>query len=145
MTPPSTSSSFSSLISISTIITASCVPATTRSMTVGRVLGLLERWIEDVPAIDEADPGRADRTHEGRAGKGQGGGGGDHGDDVGIVLEIVRQDGDDHLGLVLEALDEQRPDRPVDQAGDQRLLLRGAALALEEAAGILPAAKVFSW
>ena len=35
---------------------------------------------------------------------------------------------------LLEALDEERADRPVDQAGGQHLLLGGARLALEEAA-----------
>ena len=41
----------------------------------------------------------------------------------------------DHLGLVAVAVGEQRADRPVDQAGDQRLVLGRAAFALEEAAG----------
>jgi hypothetical protein len=41
------------------------------------------------------------------------------------------------LRLVLEALHEQRPDRPVDEAGGQRLLLGGTALTLEIAAGDL--------
>ena len=48
-----------------------------------------------------------------------------------------REHGDDDLRLVLEAFDEQRPDRPVDEARGQRLLLGGTAFALEEAAGDL--------
>ena len=71
---------------------------------------------------------RADRAHERHAGEGQRRGGGDHGDDVGIVLEVVGEHGDDHLRLVLEALDEQRADRTVDQAGDQGFLLARARL-----------------
>ena len=55
-------------------------------------------------------------------------------DDVGIVLEVVRQHGDDDLGLVAPALDEERADRAVDQAGDQGLLLGRTAFALEVAA-----------
>ena len=43
----------------------------------------------------------------------------------------------DDLGLVAEALGEQRPDRPVDQARGQHLLLGRPAFALEEAAGDL--------
>ena len=43
--------------------------------------------------------------------------------------------GDDHLGLVAPAIDEQRTDRAVDQTGDQRLLLGRPAFALEIAAG----------
>ena len=47
----------------------------------------------------------------------------------------MRQHGDDHLGLVAPAVDEQRTDRAVDQAGDQRLLFGRPAFALEVAAG----------
>ena len=46
----------------------------------------------------------------------------------GIVLQIVLDDGDDDLGVVLVAVGEERADRPVDEAGDQRLLLARAAL-----------------
>jgi hypothetical protein len=47
----------------------------------------------------------------------------------------VRQHGDDHLGVAAPAVGEQRPDRAVDQARDQRLLFGRTALALEIAAG----------
>ena len=96
---------------------------------------LVERRVEDELVIGEADAGSADRALEGRAGQGQRGRGGHQRDDVGIVLHVVRQHGDDHLGLVAPAVDEQRTDRTVDQAGDQRLLLGRTALALEIAAG----------
>ena len=43
----------------------------------------------------------------------------------------------DDLGLVAEAVGEQRADRPVDQARGQHLLLGRPAFALEEAAGNL--------
>ena len=55
-------------------------------------------------------------------------------DDVGIVLEIVREHGHDDLGVVLVALDEEGADRAVDEAGDQGLLLGRTAFALEIAA-----------
>ena len=55
-------------------------------------------------------------------------------DDVGIVLEVVREHGHDDLGVVLVARDEERADRAVDEARGQRLLLGRAALALEVAA-----------
>ena len=100
----------------------------------GLSLHLVERRVQDVFAVDEADAGGADRAHEGHAGDGQGGRGGDHGDDVGIVLEVMAEHGADDLDFVLEALDEQRADRAVDQAGDQGLLLGRTAFALEEAA-----------
>jgi hypothetical protein len=50
------------------------------------------------------------------------------------MLEVMAQHGGDDEDLVLEALDEQRPDRPVDQARGQRFLFGRTAFALEEAA-----------
>ena len=96
---------------------------------------LVELRIEHVFVVDEADARGADRSHERHAGERQRRRGRDHGDDVGIVLEIVRQRGDDDLRVAAVALGEQRPDRPVDQARDQRLVLGRAAFALEIAAG----------
>ena len=125
-------SSDSSLASDSTIITASRVPATTRSRSLR--LGLLDRRVEDELAVRVADPGGSDRAQERHAADGQRRRGRDHGQDVGIVLAVMGQHGDDDLGLVPEAVREQRPDRPVDQARGQRLLLGRAALALEEPA-----------
>src|SRR5262249_38501462 len=61
----------------------------------------------------------------------------DQRDDIGIILEIVAEDRADDLRLVEEAGGEERPDRPVDEARDQRLLLGGAPFALEKAAGNL--------
>ena len=72
-----------------------------------RVLHLGERRVELVAAVDVADAGAADRAHEGHAGEGQRGRGGDDADDVGIVLEIVREHGDDDLGVVLVALERR--------------------------------------
>jgi hypothetical protein len=90
--------------------------------------------VEDVLALGIADARRRDRPHEGDAGKGEGGRGADHGDDVRIVLEIVAERGGDDLGLVAVGGVEERPDRPIDQARGQHLLLARPALALEEAA-----------
>ncbi len=74
----------------------------------GGVLHLLKRRVQLVLAADIADAGGADRTHEGHAGEGEGRGGRHHGDDVGIVLEVVGQDRDDDLGVVLVARHEER-------------------------------------
>ena len=98
-------------------------------------LHLVDGRVEHVFVVDEADARAADRAHEGRAGERQRGRGRHHRDDVGIVLQIVRQHGDDHLGVAAPAVGEQRTDRAVDQARGQRLLLGRAALALEVAAG----------
>ncbi len=99
---------------------------------------LVDLRIEHVFIVDEADPRGADRAHEGRARKGEGGGGGDHRDDVGIVFEIVREHGRDHLGVAAPALGEERPDRAIDQARGEGLALARAAFAFEEAAGDAP-------
>ena len=96
---------------------------------------LVERRVEHVFVIGEADAGGADRTLERRARNRQRRGGGDQRQNVGIVLHVMRQHGDDDLGLVAPAVDEQRADRAVDQAGNQRFLFGRPALALEIAAG----------
>ena len=96
---------------------------------------LVELRVEHVFAVDEADAGRTDRAHERRAAERQRGGSGNHCDDVGIVLLVVRHHGDDHLRVAAPAVSEQRTDRTVDQARCQRVLLGRAALALEVAAG----------
>ena len=101
---------------------------------VAQLLHVVDGRVQHVGAVDEAHPRRADRAHERHARQGQRGRGGDHADDVGVVLHVVGEDGDDDLDLVPEALDEKRPDRTVDQAGGQHFLLGRPRLALEEAA-----------
>ena len=91
--------------------------------------------VEHIFVVDEADARGADRAHERRARQRQRRRGRDQRQNVGIVLQIVRQGRHDHLGLVAPAIGEQRADRAVDQAGDQRLLLGRTAFALEVAAG----------
>ena len=93
------------------------------------------RRVEHVFVVDEADARAADRAHEGRAGQGERRRRRHHRDDVGIVLLIVRQHGDDHLGVAAPAVGEQRTDRAVDQARGQRVLFGRTAFALEVAAG----------
>ncbi len=95
----------------------------------------VERRVEHIFVIDEADTGGTDRALEGRAGNCQRRGGGNQRQNVGVVFHVMRQHGNDDLGLVAPALDEQRTDRTIDQAGDQRLLFGGPAFALEIAAG----------
>ena len=95
---------------------------------------LVERRIEHVFVVDEADAGAADRAHERRAGQRQRRRRGDHRDDVGIVLHVVRQHGDGHLRVAAPAVGEQRTDRAVDQARSQRVLFGRTALTLEVAA-----------
>jgi hypothetical protein len=83
----------------------------------------------DADAGDRAGPrGLAD--HQGR------GGAGDR-QDVGLVHLVVREHGADDLGVVAVALGEERPDRAVDEATGQGLLIGETTLALEVTAGDL--------
>ncbi len=68
-----------------------------------RLVHLVEMRVENIFAVDVADARAADRAHEGNAGERQRCRGGNHRQDVGIVLEIVLDDGDDDLGVVLVA------------------------------------------
>ena len=96
---------------------------------------LVECRIEDILVVDEADASAANRAHKRRAGQCERGGGRNHGDDVGIVLHVVRKHGDCHLGIATPAFGEQRSDRAIDQARGQCVLFGRTALALEVAAG----------
>ena len=100
-------------------------------------LHLVRGRVEDVLAVLVADARGGHRAEERDARKRKRGRAADHGDDVGVVLQIVAQHGGDDLHLVAEALGEQRADRPVDQTALQHLGLARPALTLEEAAGDL--------
>ena len=134
-TAPSITSSGSSLASDSTISTAASVPATTRLSA--DVASSVLVGIEHVLAVDVADARRADRAVERHARQHQRRRRADHRRDVGIDFGIDRHHRRDDLHFVVEAVREQRPDRPVDEARGQRLLFRRTAFALEEAAGNL--------
>ena len=99
---------------------------------------LLLGRVDHEVALELADPHRADRRRERDVGDLQGGRRAVHGQHV-VGDDLV--DGERHadeLRLAAPALREQRPQRTVDHARDQRRLLAGAALALEERAGDLP-------
>ena len=101
----------------------------------GGILHLLDRRVDPHFTLDDADAGRADRTHERDAGEGQRGRGRDHRQNVRVGLEVVGEDRGDDLRIAAEILGEQRSDRPVDQAGGQRFTVGQAPFALEIAAG----------
>ncbi len=92
-----------------------------------------DRRVDDVLTILVAHARCADRAHEGRAGQDKRRRGTDHADHVRIVFEIIGHRGQHDLDFVLEAFDEKRADRAVDQARRQRLFLGRAAFTLEEA------------
>ena len=104
-------------------------------------LHLVDVRVQHIFAVDIADAGAADRTHEGHARQGQRGGNRDDRDDVRVVLEVVLDDRDDDLRVVLVAIGEERADRAVDQAGNQRFLLGRTAFTLEIAARDLAGGK----
>ena len=100
----------------------------------GVLAGLREGRVEHELAVDVANPAAADGAVPGDTRESQGSGGADHRRDVRIDLVVHRDDGGDHLHLAGEPVREQRAQGPVDQARGERFLLRGAPLALEEAA-----------
>ncbi len=99
-----------------------------------RLVHLVEMRVQNVFAVDVADACAANRAHERNARDRQGSGGCNHRQYVRIVFKVVLDDGNDDLGLVLVAFREERADRTVDQAGNQRFLFRRATFALEIAA-----------
>src|SRR5947207_3968096 len=94
--------------------------------------------VDDEPAVQPPDAHGRDRAAPRDVGEDERSRGAEQGEDVGVVLPVVREHGGDHLGLAVEALREERTEGAVDQAGGEDLLLRRPALALEEAAGDLP-------
>ena len=93
--------------------------------------------IEHILPIDIADPRTGDRPHERQARNRQCRRRTDQGNDVGIVFQIMRDHGGNHLRLAAKTRVEQRPDRPVDQPRSQRFLFGRPAFAFEKAAGNL--------
>ena len=71
-------------------------------------LGLFQRRVQDVFAVDIADARGADRAHERHARDGKRGGRGDHREDVGLVLAVIAQHLADDVDFVVEAFREQR-------------------------------------
>ncbi len=103
----------------------------------------LHGGVQHVFAVDDANARRPDRAEERHAGDGERRRGTDHGDDIGIVGFVMREQRADDLRLVAEPVDEERADRAVDQAGGEHFLLGGLAFTLEEATGNLAGGEGF--
>ena len=101
------------------------------------MLDLFERGVQHIFAIDVAHAGCPHRAHEWKAGKGQGGGGGNESHNIGFVFKVIGKHRRNDLGFVLVAIGEKRAQRAVDQAGNERFLFRRATFTLEIAAGNL--------
>ena len=99
------------------------------------LLAFFRRGVEEPAVADLPDAYRAEDVLErDRVDRERGGGAVDR-EDVGVVLAVGREDEAHDLGLVVEALGKERAERPVDHPAGEDFLLRGAPLALEEAAG----------
>ena len=101
------------------------------------LLPILHAGVQDVLPVHKAHGHGARGAHEGRFGDGQGDGGAQHGQDVGLHVLIHGETGGDDLHVVVEALGEQGPEGPVDEPVGQDGLLGGTAFPLDEAAGDL--------
>ena len=103
-------------------------------------IGVFERRtprIQQVLAMREAHFRSTNRTRKRHTRNGQCRRSADHRRNVRIDVRVQRYDCRNDLDLVLEALGEERPYRPVDEAAYQRLFLAGTTFALEEATGDL--------
>ena len=129
----SMSVSLTNLAPASIIRTAFLVPATTRSRSDSPNCG--KRRVHDQLAVHAPDAHGADRAVKGNVGDRQGGGGGDHSEGIGKVVEIHGEGQGDHLNIVAHAIGEQRTKRAVDQAGGEDGFFGGPAAALDKAAG----------
>ena len=98
------------------------------------VLHLAGGRVGDELAVDATDAHRADGTVEWNAADRERRRRAVHGEDVGVVLLVRREDGQDDLDVVLVALREEGANRAVGEAHGQDGRLRRARLALDEAA-----------
>ena len=93
--------------------------------------------VDDELFVDARDARRADRPIERHRRDGKSRGGRDHAENVGLVLQIGRDDHDLDLNFVLEAVGEERPHRTVDHPHGEDFLVGRTSFALEESAGEL--------
>ena len=93
-----------------------------------------EGGVDDDLSVDIAEPCGAHRPVERYVRQAQGGGRSNYPQDVRVVLLVRREDGDDDLDLVVEALGEQWPQWAVRQTGGQGCVFGWPALPSEEAA-----------
>ncbi len=90
--------------------------------------------VQLILAIAVSDACASNRSLEGKAGQAQGGRSAQHRGHIGVNVRIERQHRRDDLHVIEKTFRKQRTDRPVDQAGSERLALRGAPFSAEEPA-----------
>jgi len=96
--------------------------------------------IEDERPVDAADAHVGDGGEEGDVADGDGGAGGDAGEDVRVVRAVEGEHVEVDLHLIHEPLGEERPERPIDQAGGEDFLVVGRPSRFMNPPGNLPAA-----
>ncbi len=99
------------------------------------VLPLLERGIDDVAAVHQADAHAGNRLLEGNLRQREGGRRAGNREDVGVVLRVGGQHERDDLGFEAPAGRKERADWPIDDPAGQDLFLRGLSFAFEESTG----------
>ena len=108
-------------------------PTTMMFTVVACALGI--GGVDDELAIHAAHADCANRGAEGNVGESQRARCRIDADHIGIVFLVGGEDQRNHLGLVAEAVGEERADGAVDLAAGQDFFFAGAAFALDEAAG----------
>ena len=98
---------------------------------------LLERRVQHPLVLDPSDAHAGDRAVPGNAARCQRIRGRHQSQHIRVILLVARNDVDVDLDFVLEAVGEERPDGPVDDAGCQDFVIVRAPLSLDEAAGDL--------
>ena len=99
------------------------------------LLALLERRVDDVLAVDQADAHARDCLREGNPGQGQCGRSPCDRQHVGVILGVGGEHQGNDLRLVPPARGKQRTDGAVDDPAGEHFFLGRLAFALEEAAG----------
>ncbi len=97
-------------------------------------LVVLETGVDHELAVDAGDADLGDRTAERQVGGGEGAGSGEAGEGVGLDILLRGDEVDVHEDLEMEVIRPQGTDGTVHEAGDEHLVVRGTALALEETA-----------
>ena len=108
----------------------SSVAATIRSRSARGKAG-----IDHELPVDAGDTDLGNGTAERQVGGREGAGGGQAGEGVGLDVLLRGDEVDIHEDLQVEVIRPQGADRPVDQTGDEHLVVGGTAFTLEESAG----------
>ena len=94
---------------------------------------VINRRVDDIFAINITNARSANRAHKRRTGQNQRSRRANHAQNVRIVFKVIRDSRQNDLHFMLEAFDEKRADRAVNEARGQRLFFSWTAFTFEEA------------